>query len=259
MLTASVCWDSVTVATQQLRLMWKTSDFSKKAFHCWLLFRRQEQPAPPSPRPAAKGSQLLKCSVLTRLGPLQRSLCSAAFPHLGLRGIWPVLPQGSPSELVLQIQETPRRYSPKAPESPPTPAMLAVDRQVSVYRAPHGPGVTLVKEPRASMIRQPSYLALACLRGPRPGFCSHKHLSFLQALVSRPPESRAQLCAPGPPPRWVSVCPRLPLRRGRACRGPQGLMIPPSPPLLPHVCSGTSTSRQHPNLALDLKPTFRFF
>ena len=47
---------------------------------------------------------------------------------------------GSPSELVLQIQKPQGDILPKLPGHPPTPAMLAV------YRAPHGPRVTLVKD-----------------------------------------------------------------------------------------------------------------
>lgn len=121
MLTAKRVLDSVTVATQQLRLMWKRLISAKKkgAFHCCPLPRRQEQPAPPPAVRSARALQALEMQCPHQARTIAEGPCALLHSLISRpEGRLARSPQ-EPLELVLNAK--PGDILPKLPGHPPNP------------------------------------------------------------------------------------------------------------------------------------------
>lgn len=139
-----------------------------------------------SRRPLCQGlSKLLKCSVLTRLGPLQRVPVLCCIPSSRPEGQAGPFSPGSPSELVLQIQKPRGDILPKLPGHPPAhpprPCWLWTDR-CPCTELPMGLELPWLKT-QASVVRQPWPGHSAPARALLPG-------------LSLPPRPQARLLQP---------------------------------------------------------------
>lgn len=150
MLTAKHVLDSVTVATRQLRLMWKRLISAKKEAFTVVLFREDrssELLLLPSALPRALQALEMQCPH-PGWDHRRGSLCSAAFPHLGPRGRLARSPQGAPLSLFSKYRNPREIFSQSSRVTPqPRPCWLCTE-------LPMGLELPWLKT-RASVVRQP--------------------------------------------------------------------------------------------------------